>query len=359
MVEITPGYPLLIVLFYKLFGISDQTLNLIRMAQMICSMMLVFMIYKISRLFLPQYISPIPTLLVAIYPPLVWSNSFILTESIFTLSVSLFVYQFARLLKMENIKLVDLCILGALLAVNTLIRPATVVFMLIPMLFILIRFIKERQMKINLLRVLAVLLGFIVVMSPWWIRNAVSYQEFVVLSKGSVDPLLAGAFSNYDDYLQATSELLNKLQTVSQADEDRTAKEFVNEIIRSNLANNTKATLKWYILDKFKLLWYYPWTSDPNNFVLSFELKVHKAIFYIGFLGLFISIIGLIRRKSDIWWLALPIILNSLVYQYYLAEQRYAMPFIPYLAIFVGYFVYIIVKRLPERFIPAKLRGVK
>jgi hypothetical protein len=160
----TPGYPLFLWFFVDK-NPTGKTLEFITLAQVVISTLTLGFAFFFFRMFLPVSWSLIASLFTALSPHLIVMNSYILSETIFCLAVVVFawVVGFSRI----RPSLWIWGIAGAALGFASLVRPGIQYFPFA----MLILLIGEYKWKRGLKYFWMLIMGFVLIFSPWVIRN--------------------------------------------------------------------------------------------------------------------------------------------------------------------------------------------
>lgn len=188
-----PGYPVFLAsLLYS--RTSSANLDSITLAQALISTVTVMLVYFTLRHFSSIYIAALGALLTTLSPHLINMNVYLMTESIATFTMVLFLWLFARvttfnrisnsaiyaneaIISRNNLQYHHLpwLLLGVIHAIGTLIRP-TMQWYIFPLLGIIYALPKQKWCH-PWQRVFLLFLGFFIVMLPWWIRNTYYFGE--------------------------------------------------------------------------------------------------------------------------------------------------------------------------------------
>lgn len=160
----SPGYPLFLSIFVD--GPPDnRTIAKIVFAQMILSNLVLVLAYFLYICFLSDSWAVAALLLTALSPHLIVANSYLLTETLFCLLLvlngcllSLFFLRPSLLLAAVS---------GLVLGVATLIRPGLQYFPLLLAVILIVHYGRRKGFHF----VAVLLLGYLVILSPWIIRN--------------------------------------------------------------------------------------------------------------------------------------------------------------------------------------------
>ncbi|CAH0120537.1 hypothetical protein PAE9249_03056 [Paenibacillus sp. CECT 9249] len=335
--QVTPGYPLFMAAIYKLADYQhNDPFPYIRGVQVAISLITLWMIYVIARKLGGQPAGLIAAFAGAIYPPFVWSNAAVLTETLATLFLVIYIY--VQWIAFERKTWSFAMLSGAVLGLVVLIRPEflVIVFALHAFYFF------WKNEKLEAFRKLAfALIGMAIVLSPWVIRNAVTLHEVVVAST-QVNPFLAGTYpdKNYEDGLVDNR--------------GKTQMEIAKERLKVGFTEHTWTFTKWYTIGKMKSTYSRMYFGSghkplyPVIPVLPWNL-FHRAL--VGF-GL-IALVAVLRKwRQPATLLAVIIIVMSLVRLAFVPEYRYNYTVMPLIVILDS-----VVGMAMLRWIYVRLRG--
>ncbi len=220
----TPLYPLFIAFFYWLFG--EQPLAII-LAQIILSVLTVFMTYLIGKNLLSETVGLLAAFLMAVSIESITHAFFLLTETLFTL---LFLGSIlAYIIFSQSRKRIWILISGVLMGLTILCRPIATYF---PYVFlILVLFDQAKDVYERLIKVVLYTLSLLAVIVPWMLWNYSSIGIATISTISEYNLLFYNAAS-----LQANQLGLNEEQ------------------VRDNLRDQVEQTLQERNL-----------TDTPNN----------------------------------------------------------------------------------------------
>lgn len=168
-----PLYPLFLALVYMVFGHSYIVVYL---AQVIIDIFSAFLIYHISlRVFKDIKTSLLSVLMYAVYPTFVLNTITLLSETLFTFLLCLFVL--AILIAITEKRQIYFFISGFMLGLTSLCKPVAQMLFLIFMFYIAYLFINNKKQIARF--VLLYFIGFAIILSPWIIRNYIGLKTFV------------------------------------------------------------------------------------------------------------------------------------------------------------------------------------
>jgi hypothetical protein len=195
---------------------------------------------------------------------------------------------------------------------------------------------------------LLIAVTFCILLSPWWIRNYVTFGHWVTFTESAGNPLLQGALINrnppsdgfYIKYPQYTKKTL-----FQGGDKDQviTAK----RILLYGLYYEPAAYLSWYLLEKPVELykWPYYW---KNIFGVSQSAmnKIQLCLAIAGALGILFS---LIRREGKTLVVLLSFAYFTIIYLPFVTFSRYGYPNVFILILFAAYLLHSIYRLLSGR----------
>ena len=184
------------------------------------------------------------------------------------------------------------------------------------------------------------ILSFLVIMSPWWIRNYMQYNMFIPLAESGGNPLLQGT---YIGYKQTPENIvyykLGKNAVETNKSEIETAKKRIAEGFKKDFWGY----LKWYTIDKTLLLWgtVFYWREYAG--ISFYDIIPFHFLIIAGFL-----IIPFVLFKNFKKY-ALPVSILAyfnVVYCVYMSFDRYAFPLLPILSVFSSSLIYTLLTKI-------------
>jgi 4-amino-4-deoxy-L-arabinose transferase-like glycosyltransferase len=164
-----PGYPLFLALFVDLKPSTKNMLNII-FTQMILSSITLVIAFYVFRGFLSRLWALAAALLTAISPHLIVANSYVLTETLFCFILVLTI-AIARLFA-EKPSIFKAAGIGICLGAGFLVRPSLQYFPIAVLGFFCIHYGRKKGFNYFV----GLLAGFVLVASPWYIRNLVTFN---------------------------------------------------------------------------------------------------------------------------------------------------------------------------------------
>lgn len=191
--RVTPGYILFLSAIYALIGRADSPILAIKTVQPIVQFVQyllavagVGLLALCGRELGGRRASITVGVMSACYLPFAWSTSVALSESI---ALPLIAAQLLLTLKITGRTTRwrtwhMLLTYGILTAAVVMLRPSTAAWVLIPLLYVFVMRV-ESWRRLSILAGVAVL-GFALVFTPWWVRNAIVLGKFVPLKTDTV-----------------------------------------------------------------------------------------------------------------------------------------------------------------------------
>jgi len=196
----TPAYQLMLAGVYAVTGsISPDAeasilavMPAVRVLQFMMALGIVVCIAAAGRLLGGWRFALASGVLAALYLPFAWSASVALSEVVGALFLSLQLLLAVRLAgKSTQADASLFAAFGLASAVLALVRPVMALWVVVPVVMIAI--VRRREAG-RVAKLLAIALGaFLLLMGPWWIRNAVVLERFVPLSEGAGLPMVQAA----------------------------------------------------------------------------------------------------------------------------------------------------------------------
>ncbi len=283
--RVTPGYPLFLSGVYAVFHDPYTHITAIRGIQVIIggfiTPLLAFLFAR--RLTKRNSIGLLTAFSTAVYPTYILSTTQILTEVLAL--ASLLLYFYLATVGFQSRKWLMNLLAGAAFGIQILIRPNVLPLFVIPFIFGWFTWFKDnRRQLINIF--LVTLIGFVVVMSPWWIRNYAVLGEIVLTADGAGNPLLYGT---YPYRINEGYDVPDNIRGISKLQ-----MEFAKKRIIKGFTSEPFYYLKWYTIGKIQHLFKLPWLPGVSK-LDPIYLIAHYCILLCGFAG---GIIAFIKSRT-------------------------------------------------------------
>jgi len=332
-----PVYPLFLAGIYSLFGQSHLA---VKLAQAILGAISCIIIYLIGKEVFNRKIGLWSGVAMALYPPLISTTGFILSEELAIFLLAITILFLTRAMKRKQVSCYILA--GIFLGLTTLCRPITLLFPF----FLYPAFLFSSSKRREFVWISILLASMILTITPWTIRNYIKFNVFisgqtgrgVILWAGTHLPadgpggMPYGVTSAHKEYKDpGDGEAFLKVgEGLSAVEAD---KAYYREGIK-NILNNPSGYLR-LCLEKFKRFWF--WIPGGVE-VLKPYPKIKLGITAIYFSMLLLAVWGVWGGLKENWRDKLPMlaiisyftIMHTLIF----AIPRFRLPIMPYVLIF-------------------------
>ncbi|HHW47690.1 MAG TPA: glycosyltransferase family 39 protein [Clostridiaceae bacterium] len=338
-VFVMPLYPLFLSIVMKIFGYGTAGIQAIRVLQAVISCVTILMVFLIAKRLFDKKIALFSAFLVSFYFPNIVTAGYLLTETLFTALLYILLYYSLKF--SDEPSYGNFAILGVLWAAAVLCRPTVAPYPVLLFLYLLM----HKRMKMGKLMKLgaAMSISFIIIMSPWWVRNFMEYGEFIPLTAASGNPMLQGTYVNY---VQTPENVVYYKLGENAFETNKIEVEIAKKRIREEFKKDFSGYLKWFTIGKTKFFWQSPfyWREFLNIDRSIVELT--HFFLLTGFAGIMLS------AFKDFTKYMLPIsliVFFNIIHCIYMAFDRYAFPLMPLMSIFCGYFATSVIRFLKLR----------
>lgn len=332
-----PGYSAFLAFVYLIFG---HTYTAVRIIQCIMGALLCIIIYGIAKIAFDKKTALLSAAILAFYQPYLFYSfyggpGFLLSENLFTFLTALFLFYLLKDSGSPGIKMGILS--GILLGLATLTRPPLALFPLFLFCWLLYR------MKFSVIsaakKILPLLAGFMLILSPWTLRNYYFHKAFVpfvtegglVLLAGNNHLAKGGTLTQPGIDSLLTEEDRSRLSNMSEVEKDRMYRRYAKDFLLKNYKKVPKLFFK-----KLLVFWdMYGVDYDSAGNIVGRPYNIwYSIVFIFALFGIGASI----KSKPNIYALLL---ITLFFYFSVLAaisggDPRYRYPIEPYLIIFAG-----------------------
>ncbi|WP_409342132.1 glycosyltransferase family 39 protein [Paenibacillus sp. MBLB4367] len=320
--KITPGYPLFMAAVYKLadYRLHDP-LPWIRYIQVLLSVASLWLIYRIGKELSNDAAGLAAAFAAAVYPPFVWANGAVLTE---VLGIFLMLgHVFAQIRTFRSPGGPLAFVSGLLLGLTVLVRPEFLPLLLVNYGFY---WLWKRDMKRTLKLFACSAAGLALVLMPWWVRNVVTLNEWVVTAT-QANPFKAGTYpyKNYDDGLVDP--------------EGKTEMEVAVERLKKGFSTQPWLYIEWYTIGKLDYIYssaYFGGGHQPYDNILPPAIKPNVFHRWLVYLGLAAALALLWRWKQAATLLIAVVAAMTMIRLAFVPEYRYNVMSMPLIIIVVG-----------------------
>ncbi len=277
--RVMPGYPLILAAVYKIIGDKYLQITAVRLLQVIASSLSVVLGFMfVKKAFKNDLTALLTALFMAVYPTYVFSPVMLLTETLALFTM--LIYFWLSLYAFETGKKTINLITGIAFGVHLMIRPALLPLFIFPFIFALIpgkKQAEKRSFKSLAIMFVFQLIGLVIVMAPWWIRNIVTLGAFILTAEGSGNPFLAGTYPYFQDYL------LDVTPEIKSTNDNQMA--YGIERLINGLKNDFWLYIKWFTIGKIKYMFEQPYLNKLLINSRTPSMIVHFSILIPGVIG--------------------------------------------------------------------------
>ncbi len=338
--NLLPGYPLYLSLMFEI--LHDDVIK-VRFLNIVFYLLLMayFCLYgTLFRFKAPVVIFGI--LLFVLYPGFSYNVSRLLTENIFCLLIFAGTYHVLSALRRDrriSINVLHYCLGNILLVYSILVRPhGLVVFALVISCFILIitggSTVKSFKPVAYSFFISCGI--FLLIMSPWWIRNWITFDTFVLLSYGGEGPRIWGAVPYFLDMLSTTGKSFDEMQKISWE---------ANKLVY----------LKWRLFGFIYYMWGDIWDEYlVHNFNFFKPFIILQYILITPVLILTPFFIKYTKSIVLLLFAAIPLAFTFINMRYH-GLPRYVWPSTPFIVVTLTYIVNYFFNKRQSRFFPGSI----
>ncbi len=343
VIERPLGYPLFLAAIYKCFGHSYIQ---VKFFQILVSLLTLLFIFLLAKKIFGGQVALIASSIGAVYPAFLSYNTFLYTESLFTLCMVSFAY-FAWFAIQERRNIFSV-LAGLIIGYAALVRGEGILFLPALLLF---GFICARK---DLKRIMLIVLAALCVITPWTIRNYKVFNKFIpVSSQGGhllwissyYDPVRKGEWMLWhfkDPYFVSLTKGLNSVER--------------DQLLRKKGLENIGEHPFFYMKFCLKRFFMF-WTGGHSNTFIklsdqtinyfrnkSYLMASIKTVFLIfntlliclGFFGIHKTLKKYPEKTKEIVFLLLPVAVILGIHVLLCAIPRYQVPVMPFMIIFAS-----------------------
>lgn len=321
-----PGYPTFLAALYLLFGQEVSAQPLVSIVQAVLSAFTLWGLFLIGRRIASPRVGLAAVALGAMYAPLWFSYRYVLTEDLFA---ALCVWAaWAAIVAIQSAgrrAVAFYALAGTFAATATYVRAAAAAWLIVAAGMLLAL---GRQRRMELLKGMCVTACVVVlILAPWWVRNASIYDAFVPFNTMTAPGSLVAANKTWDG-LVADLDSLGKTGHIAPSEElqhNRDIAALARVRSREGWAEQGLAYPIWRLRQvAISLLTYHP---NPFGGFAGWGAVVE--VLHLAVLALAARGAWLWRRSPAVWVLAaLPIALTAM-HTASLPLSRYFLPMMP------------------------------
>lgn len=343
-VFIMPGITTVLAAFVAIFG--KYPILQFKIFQAILGCACLYLIFLCGRRLFGTAAALVCTAMMALYFPSIYVTGTLLTECCFYfLFLLTFYYTIAAV---ESRKMKYYAMGGIFLGLSALFRPTVLAF---PAAVFAV-WIAKKYKFIDMIKFAGTVVGIVcLILSPWIIRNAIIFKQFIPLTKASGNPAFQGTFISYDRTTEEEENIdyYNIIKKETDIDVDKYGfDELVDDAVESEMARirfreviikNPLKYLYWYTIGKTIKNF-----EEPFLWVVMFGIDIewlrgqHYLLLLLGFLGF--AGMAFSGRKNHIMKLpAYTVLLFNCVHLPFYCFSRYMFPFMFCFALYAAYLI--------------------
>ncbi|WP_339204588.1 glycosyltransferase family 39 protein [Paenibacillus sp. FSL K6-3182] len=331
---VTPGQPVYLAI---IFGIADLTggdhLLFAKIANMLLSIATsVLMFYIGFNIFGKIWVGFLSGFGYMLYFPQYHYFRALLTEipAIFLFCLSLLLFVLA--IKKNNAKYHIL--FGIIFSILLMFRPSPAPLVLIGIGIIVYNNSVKNSLRIAILW----LIGPILIIAPWVVRNLIVLNEFILFSSQE-NPLFAGTNPfELEDY----GEMMNKANEMGISQ-----KEAAHLRIEEGFRSHPALWISWYVFGKTIYLFQRPSAISLYMNNNSFFVKPIYLYHYMTIISAIFATV-IFRKRGSVFCLSLMIIMYIAVSNVFIVNDRYGFFIMPIFILLGSYMIYISVKHYKD-----------
>ena len=337
-----PIYAYFVYLHTIIFGFDDNLTNYVIASQIIISSLTTIIFYKIILNFFSTKICIYGSVLFSFFPLIVYSASQISSVTIYLFLLLIFVLLIINLLNQNSrFHYQQYILIGFVAGLLILTRRDFILIYFFSLIYSFLFF------KASIKKLLLILLVTSITISPYILRNYVSFDKFIVHSGLGYNLWKAyNSNAKVDGYHIESDKLKSKINLVPKdiyyrINEDKIYLEEAKNFIK----DNPNKTIELFFHRLFSLL-FIDLQSSQQNYYNIFHILPNTLIS-------FFSIIGLIlynKKNSKFNYLVLTMMIILLVYSLFALMPRYKIYILPFqILLSISFFDYLI-KKLSKKY---------
>jgi 4-amino-4-deoxy-L-arabinose transferase-like glycosyltransferase len=319
----SPGYPIFLAGVFTVW----RSITAVKIAQSILGALTVLLVAALAHRLSGARSAMVAALVTALYPPLIWASTYVLSETLYTLLT--FAAAYVMWLNLDALKRSNIggaatsarfLASGALVGLAVLTRPELLLFVgLISLMLLVGR---------NWIAAVALLAGTVIVVAPWTAHNYFTHGEVILVSsRGGPNFWLGNSeLAPGDGGAGATPELKRGYDAIIREHADLSPSDLERLFYREAVTWIREHPLDWLVLLAKKF--FYFWVPVGPS------LSSHSRLYWIGHSASYLSLLPfavagfwrVVRRSPQpvvLWALAVATLLTSLIF---FPLPRYRIP---------------------------------
>ncbi len=328
---IMPGLPLLLSGFMAVFGQEQGGIVAFRLFQCLEQVLCIYLIFWIGRRVFNTRTALIACTVSALYPPDYFSSGVILSETTFRTLLLLLVC--CTILARERSGTGLYIWIGVLTAAAAYFKPHASLY---PAVLLIIWLRMKLPWRTMLKYTLLMAVTYVLLLTPWWIRNWVTFHEFILFTNSGGSPFLlgtrirwqlppAGFFEAYPQY---------DPKTIFEGADAAAIRKGL-DIIHYGFTHEPMKYLYWYTLGRWVELYFHPFYSRPFWPISRPAMDVAQVVLmYVNMAGILWAVATHRLRLDRLLPLVLALAYFTLIYIPFVAFNRYGYPNMTLLILF-------------------------
>lgn len=352
--QVTPGYPLLLAAIFKLSPDLNTACIRLLFVQAILGAATAVLTFAVGRFILSYWLAVLSGMLTALSPHLVTMGGYILTEAFFGFLLMLSFWILMVAIRSKKTEYFFIC--AVIMGFASLVRPALLLFPFLVVPLVLFYWRPESRKKISL----ALILGVILVWSPWSIWSKISVPHGTGKSGLALSSFV---FGTYPDMIHKDPRLKGYPYR-----EDPEYQKMSNDlgvafkVLGTRFVEQPLKYLKWYIFGKPMMFWswnilvgqgdiyVYPVktslykTNAFADFTRQVMKYIHPVFVIIVMAGVVLLVLGVWKQRIETKKNIFAVLLSFLLLVYFTSVHmmlaslpRYSIPLQPLLYV-CGFF---------------------
>lgn len=333
---IMPGLPLILSGLMAVFGQEQGGVVAFRLFQGLQQALCIYLIFWIGRRVFNTRAALIACTVSALYPPDYFSSGVILSETTFRTLLLLLVC--CTILAMERRQSALYVLIGALTAAVAYFKPHASLY---PAVFLILWLRMKLPWRMMLKYTLLMGGTYVILLTPWWIRNWLTFHEFILFTNSGGSPFLLGTRINWQPppagFFAAYPQYDPK--TLFEGADSAAIRKGL-DIISYGFAHEPLKYLYWYTLGRWVELYFHPFYSRPFWPVSRPAMNIFQVVLmYINMAGIGWALLTHRLNLNRLLPLLLALGYFTVIYVPFVAFNRYGYPNMVLLILFGSYFI--------------------
>ena len=314
-----PIYGYFVYVHALIFGLNENLAAYVICTQIIISSITPIIFYKIISKFFSQNLSLIGGFIFSLFPLIVYSSSQISSVSLYQFLFLAFIYLFLNLTNLKSYK--NFILIGFLAGILILTRRDFVLIYIFSLFYLFL------FLKINLKKIIYIVLVTVITISPYLIRNYIAFDKIIIQAGLGYNVWKAyNPNAKVEGYITESKDLEVQLNKVERDINYRINEDKIYlDQGKNYIAANPKKYLKLFFKRVFSF-YFYDNNSSQKNYYNNFH------IIPIIFISIF-SLAGIIicNKKSIKYnYLILIMLILLFIYSSFALLPRYKIYILPF-----------------------------